>query len=133
MAVSSRILLVRVMPVLMLVASAIAYVAYIEGRDSYVFRNVLPMLFVAILAAVTLILGDGRWTGAGWKWPLGTIGFAVPAMGLSLYLHFGYATDLDGMVSSADTPTELFRYLPIYTLVAGVIGFTIGWIAGRNV
>lgn len=133
MAVAGRILLVRLMPVGLLVASAMAYVAYVEGGDAYAFRNGLPMLIVLVLAAMTLKLGDGRWAGAGWKWPLGTIGFAIPAVGLSLYLHYGYATDLDGMVSSASTPTELFRYLPIYTLVAGVIGFTIGWIAGRNV
>jgi hypothetical protein len=27
----------------------------------------------------------------------------------------------------------LFRYLPIYTIFAGSIGFAIGWIAGRNI
>ena len=27
----------------------------------------------------------------------------------------------------------LFRFLPIYTLVAGAIGFAIGWIVGKNV
>ena len=25
-----------------------------------------------------------------------------------------------------------FRYLPVYTIVAGGIGFAIGWIVGRN-
>ena len=27
---------------------------------------------------------------------------------------------------------ELFRFLPIYTLFAGAIGFAIGWIVGRK-
>ena len=66
------------------------------------------------------------------SWPLGLIGFAIPALGLSLYLHYGYATDLNGMYSEAVYPKELFRYLPIYTVVAGGIGFAIGWIIGRN-
>jgi hypothetical protein len=37
------------------------------------------------------------------------------------------------MYSESVYPQELFRYLPLYTLVAGGIGFAIGWIAGRNV
>lgn len=110
-----------------------AYVVHVEGDDAYVLRNLLPMLFFLLLAAWTLIQGNGRWTGAGWRWPLGTLGFAIPALGLSLYLHYGYANDLNGMYSEAIYPAELFRFLPLYTLVAGTIGFAIGWIAGRNV
>ena len=67
------------------------------------------------------------------RWLLGTAGFAIPAIGLSLYIHYGYDVDLNGMVSESIYPTEVFRYLPIYTTVAGGIGFAIGWIAGRNV
>jgi hypothetical protein len=37
------------------------------------------------------------------------------------------------MYSQAVFPRELFRYLPIYTFVAGAVGFAIGWIAGRNI
>jgi len=36
-------------------------------------------------------------------------------------------------VSDAKQPERLFRFLPIYTVVAGAIGFDIGWIVGRNV
>jgi hypothetical protein len=50
-----------------------------------------------------------------------------------MYLHHGYATDLLGMYSDAIYPRELFRYLPLYTMFAGGIGFTIGWIVGRQV
>ena len=32
-----------------------------------------------------------------------------------------------------EQPAQLFRFLPVYTLVAGGIGFIIGWIVGRNV
>lgn len=124
---------VRLLPVAFVVAAAVAWVFHVEGVEGYPWRNVLPMLVVLVLSAVTLARGGGRWTGAGWRWPLGTLGFALPALGLSIYLHWGYATDLDGMYSEAVYPEELFRFLPLYTLVAGLIGFAIGWIAGRDV
>jgi hypothetical protein len=91
------------------------------------------MLVVIVLAAVTLYRGGGRWTGAGWRWPLATLGFALPAIGLSLYLHYAWSVDRDGMASQAIDPVGLFRYLPAYTVFAGGVGFAIGWIAGRNV
>ena len=50
-----------------------------------------------------------------------------------MYLHYGYSVDLDGMVSESVFPQELFRYLPLYTSIAGAIGFAIGWIVGKNV
>lgn len=124
---------VRLLPVVFLTAATAAYVVHVEGDGAYTLRNVLPIAVVLALAAFTLYRGAGRWTGAGWRWPLGTLGFAIPALGLSLYLHYGYAHDLDGMVSEAVYPEELFRFLPLYTLGAGGIGFAIGWIAGRDV
>lgn len=123
---------VRLLPVVFLVAAAIAYVLHVEGDNAYAFRNTLPMLAVVVLGLVTLYRGRGRWTGSGWCWLLGTLGFAIPAMGLSIYLHYGYANDLNGMYSEAIFPRELFRYLPAYTFFAGGTGFAIGWIIGRN-
>ena len=96
-------------------------------------RNLLPPVLVLILAATSLWRGDGNWTGTGWCWPLGTAGFAIPALGLSLYLHYAYSVNLNGMFSESEQPTQLFRFLPAYTLVAGGIGFGIGWIVGRRV
>lgn len=123
----------RLLPVAFATAAAMAYVFYVEGNDAYAVRNMAPMLAVLLLASITLVRGGGHWAGKGWRWPLGTIGFAIPAIGLSIYLHYGYMTDLDGMYSQAVFPRELFRYLPIYTFVAGAVGFAIGWIAGRNI
>jgi hypothetical protein len=37
------------------------------------------------------------------------------------------------LFSGATNPQQLFRFLPVYTLVAGGIGFAIGWIVGKNV
>lgn len=124
---------VRILPVLFVTLAAVAYVAYVEGADAFAVRNSVPMLVLILLAALTLYRGGGSWRGADWRWLLGTLGFAIPALGLSLYLHYGYHTDLDGIRSNAMYPLDLFRYLPAYTLVAGSIGFAIGWIVGRNV
>jgi len=124
---------IRLSPVAFLILAAIAYVFHVEGSDAYAWRNTVPMLLVVMLAFITLRKGGGTWTGSGWRWLLGTVGFAIPAAGLSLYLHYGYAIDLSGMYSESVYPEELFRYLPLYTIVAGAIGFAIGWIAGKNV
>lgn len=128
-----KLIFIRLLPVLIVIAAAVAYAASVERGDAYLWRNLLPMLAVVILSVVTLVLGKGRWTGAGWRLLLGTIGFALPALGLSMYLHYGYSVDLNGMVSESVFPQELFRYLPLYTSIAGTIGFAIGWIAGKNV
>ena len=124
---------VRLLPVLFVVAAANAYVLHVEGGGAYAIRNTLPILAVLVLAILTLRNGNGHWTGSGWRWPLGTLGFALPTLGLSLYLHYGFSIDLHGMYSESVYPRELFRYLPLYTSFAGCIGFAIGWIAGRNV
>ena len=94
---SIRLAIFRLLPVLFIAAGAIAYVYYVEGPDTYAPRNSVPILLVVLLAALTLYMGGGRWAGQGYRWPLGTLGFAVPAIGLSMYLHYGFATDLDGM------------------------------------
>lgn len=126
-------ILLRLLPFVLLLGAAVAYVFHVEGMDAYAWRNVVPMLLTLALAALSLWRGGGDWRGAGWQWPLGTLGFAIPAVGLSIYLHYGYATDMNGMYSEAVFPEELFRFLPLYTIVAGAIGFAIGWIVGRNV
>ena len=128
-----NLIFVRLLPVLLISLAAMAYVSWVEGRDAYVWRNLLPMIGVIALSAVTLSRGQGNWNGGGWRWPLGTLGFALPAIGLSIYIHYGYSIDLHGMYSESVYPMEVFRWLPAYTVVAGGIGFAIGWIAGRNV
>ena len=124
---------VRLVAVIVIVVAAMIYVLKVESGVAYPFRNLLPMLTVILLAAATLKKGGGQWTADGWGWPLGTLGFAIPAIGLSLYLHYGYEVDLNGMYSESIYPSEVFRYLPIYTMFAGAIGFAIGWIIGKNI
>jgi len=133
MPVSITATIYRLLPVVVIASAAMVYVMQVEGSDAYAARNMLPMLAVVAVAMLVLRMGGGRWTGAGWRWPLGTLGFSIPTIGLSIYLHYGYSVDLHGMYSESVYPQEVFRYLPIYTMFAGGIGFAIGWIAGRNV
>lgn len=124
---------IRLLPVVLLTVAAGFWFNDVQDGGPYVLRNLLPPVFMLLLALLTLWRGRGRWTGAGWRLPLGTAGFAIPALGLSAYLHYAYAVNLNGMFSDATGPGQLFRFLPVYTTFAGGIGFVIGWIVGRNV
>ena len=124
---------VRLLPIVLLTLAAAAWFHDVQEGGPYVLRNLLPLLTGLLLAAVTLWRGEGNWAQNGWRWPLGTIGFAIPALGLTVYLHYAYSVNLDGMFDESERPAQLFRFLPAYTLVAGGIGFIIGWIVGRNV
>ena len=123
----------KLAPVLFLAVAAAAWFNEVQGGGPWVLRNLMPLAALVLLGLLTLWRGKGRWTGAGYRLPLGTLGFAIPALGLSAYLHYAYAVNLNGLFDGATQPTELFRYLPIYTFVAGGLGFAIGWIVGRGV
>jgi hypothetical protein len=122
----------RLAPLVLGYAAMAWWFSVAERYGPYVPRNLLPPAVVLVLAIVALRRGTGRFTGSGWKLPLGTIGYAIPAVGLSAYLHYAFAVNLNGMFGDPPAPGQLFRILPVYTLGAGAIGFAIGWIAGRN-
>jgi len=128
-----RLFLVRLAPLVLLVIAAGFWIDDVQQGGPYVLRNLVPPVVVLLLAAITLYRGDGTWTGSGFRLPLGVAGYAIPALGLSAYLHYAYLVNLNGLFTDATNPEGLFRFLPIYTLVAGGIGFAIGWIAGKNV
>lgn len=127
-----RLILVRLLPAALLIMAAAAWFNDVQGGGPYVGRNLLPLGIVLLLSFLTVWRGKGSWTGGGWRLPLGTLGFSIPALGLSAYLHYAYAVNLNEMFSAAEQPSQLFRFLPYYTTVAGGIGFAIGWIVGRN-
>jgi len=128
-----RLTIVRLLPLLLVTVAAAVWFASVQDGGPYVLRNLVPLAVMLLLATLTLWRGGGRWAGRGWQWPLGVVGFAIPAFGLSVYLHYAYAVNLDGIFDDAEQPIRLFRFLPAYTFVAGAIGFAIGWIVGRNV
>jgi hypothetical protein len=121
------------LPLVLLVVAAAVWINSVQGGGPYVLRNLVPPVLMLVLAFVTLQRGGGTWGGSGWRLPLGTLGYAVPALGLSVYLHYAYSVNLNDMFTGATNPGQLFRFLPLYTLVAGGIGFAIGWIVGKNV
>ena len=133
MRTETKYLIVRLVPILLLTTAAGMWFAEVQHGGPWVWRNVVPLAVLVVLAYITLRRGGGLWSGAGLRMPLGTLGFAIPALGLAVYLHYAYATNLDGMFSDSADPDRVFRFLPGYTLVAGGIGFAIGWIIGRNV
>lgn len=126
-------LVVRLLPVLLVTIAAGLWFADVQEGGPWVARNLLPLLVLVGLSYVTLQRGGGRWSGAGMRMPLGTLGFSIPALGLAVYLHYAYAVNLNDLFGEAEYPGRVFRYLPAYTLLAGGIGFAIGWIVGRNV
>jgi hypothetical protein len=124
---------IRVLPLFLLTIAAAAWFNDVQQGGPYLLRNLLPPAVLLLLATIVVWRGGGSWTAMSWRWPLGLVGFAIPALGLSLYLHYAYSVNLNGMFDDAEQPAQLFRFLPAYTLVAGAIGFSIGWIVGRNV
>ncbi len=127
-----RLITVRLLPLILLTGAAGAWFNDVQDGGPYVLRNFVPLIIMLLFALITLLRGQGSWTGSGWRLPLGTLGFSIPTLGLALYLHYAYSVNLNGMFDAAESPLALFRFLPIYTTVAGGIGFAIGWIAGRN-
>lgn len=126
-------MLIRLLPVALVSVAAAVWFNDVQSGGSYVLRNLLPLAALNLLAVIVLWRGKGKWLGSGWRWPLGVLGFAIPVLGLSIYLHYAFSVNLNGMFDDASNPVQLFRYLPLYTAVAGGIGFMIGWIVGKNV
>ena len=130
---SIKFTLWRLLPVVLVSVAAAFWFNEVQQGGPYVLRNQLPLAVLVLLSAVVLYAGGGRWAGTGKRLPLGVVGFAIPALGLALYLHYAYSINLNEMFTDAAFPDRVFRYLPVYTMVAGGIGFAIGWIVGRNV
>jgi hypothetical protein len=123
----------RLLPLVFVTLAAGFWFNDVQSGGPYVARNLLPLLLLLLLSWVALYRGGGHWSGSGMRMPLGLIGYAIPALGLSVYLHYAYAVNLNDMFTDTEYPERVFRYLPVYTTVAGGIGFAIGWIVGRNV
>ncbi len=123
--------LIRLMPVVLLVLAIAVWFNDVQNGGLYLVRNLVPVFTIVLLAALTLVRGGGHWRGSGWRMLLGTVGFAIPAIGLAAYLHYAFSVNLNGLFDQGSG--QLFRFLPVYTFFAGIIGFAIGWIVGRNI
>ena len=123
----------RLLPVIFISVAAAFWFNDVQEGGPYVLRNLIPLAILVLLSGLVLLRGGGHWTGSGKRLPLGVIGYSIPALGLAIYLHYAYSTNLNDLFTDAAHPDRIFQYLPVYTTVAGGIGFAIGWIAGRNV
>ncbi len=123
----------RLLPVIFVSMAAAFWFNDVEEGGPYVLRNLIPLAILVVLSGLVLFRGGGHWTGSGKRLPLGVIGYAIPALGLAIYLHYAYSTNLNDLFTDAAHSGRIFQYLPIYTTVAGGIGFAIGWIVGRNI
>ena len=123
----------RLLPVILVSVAAAFWFNDVQAAGPYVLRNLVPLAILVLLSAFVLYRGGGQWGGSGKRLPLGVLGYAIPALGLAAYLHYAYSVNLNDMFTDAAYPDRVFRYLPFYTVVAGGIGFAIGWIVGRNV
>ncbi|MEM7611464.1 MAG: hypothetical protein AAF270_07295 [Pseudomonadota bacterium] len=116
--------------ILMLTSAAFAVFAWLtviaNPSGDYLLRNVLPGLI-----AWSVLIYILRRHPADQRWWLGWVGYCVPAIGLSAYLHLSFLLDWGELSTRAVTPALLFRFLPFYVFFAGGIGFSIGWIVGR--
>lgn len=123
----------RLLPIVFISMAAAFWFNDVEEGGPYVLRNLIPLAILVLLSGLVLLRGGGHWTGSSKRLPLGVIGYSIPALGLAVYLHYAYAVNLNDLFTDAAHPERIFEYLPIYTTVAGGIGFAIGWIVGRNV
>lgn len=131
MSAYGKLLMFRLAPIVFIALAAAVWFNDVQQSGPWVPRNCLPLGLLVALSWLSLHRGGGRWAGSDWRLPLGVLGFAIPALGLTAYMHYAYSVNLNGMFDVG--PGELFRFLPVYTVVAGGIGFAIGWIVGRNV
>ncbi|MGI9220372.1 MAG: hypothetical protein ACR2QS_04980 [Woeseiaceae bacterium] len=128
----TRLVIIRVLPVFLLLVAMAFWFSEVQDHHQYLFRNLLPLTIVLLLSILSVWRGEGRWGGPGLRLAFGTLGFAIPAVGLSVYLHYAYSVNLNDLFTGTESPMQLFRFLPYYTTLAGGIGFAIGWIVGRN-
>lgn len=128
-----RMVAVRFLPFLLAFILLAAWMADVREGAPYLLRNLLPGIVWLALVAWALWHNAGTFFTPDSKRTLGALGFAIPAVGLSVYLHAAFQMQDSELFGPGSRPDRLFRYLPIYTLVAGGLGFAIGWIIGRNV
>lgn len=133
MSKTRNIIVWRLLPVILISCAAALWFNDVEQGGPFIVRNLIPLVLLVLLSWLTLYRGRGRWFGSGRGMPLGVVGYAIPALGLSLYLHYAYSINLDEMFTDVRHPDRIFQYLPVFTIFAGGIGFAIGRIAGRNV
>lgn len=60
------------------------------------------------------------------KSPAGAYGFLTASMMVSGFIHLAWMLDWDGAATGSSTSGLIFIFIPVYSVVAGLIGFAVG-------
>jgi len=72
----------------------------------------------------------GLWRNADPRIKGSLIGFVVAAVGVTLFAHIAWVTDLGRVASASSTSGLLFLFLPIYSMILGIVGSILGRFVG---
>lgn len=125
-------LFVRLLTLALPLAAIVVFMREVQEPAIYLSRSILCMLLAFVLPAVALLRNGGNWLLPKLPYALASWFFFFVVLGLNTYVHALWFYDVDAIRSAATQPAMLFRYLPFYTVLAGGIGFAIGWIIGVN-
>lgn len=91
--------------------------------DVFVAWNLLPVIGALFIYSYAKIRGNVLY---------GAYGFLIGSMLLSGYVHLAWLFDWGGMKSGSSTAGLVFIFTPVYSLVAGTVGFIVGAFTARG-
>ena len=68
---STRYLIVRLLPVVLITIAAGAWFHDVQQGGPWVVRNLIPLAVLLLLSYLTLRRGQGHWSGSGLRMPFG--------------------------------------------------------------
>ena len=88
--------------------------------NPFAYWNNAPILFAYFVLQET---GKGEF-----EIPLaGTLTFSVFTVGLVVLAHMAWFFNWGSMTTGSSTSGLIFIFIPIYALIAGVVGLILGW------
>lgn len=108
-------------------------VAILEGFNWFTIWAGVPLLMAAVLTEFSLASHGGDWTRMPIPRRVGLFGLIGGVVIVTLYLHLTlfFGVGIEDMEESA----WRFRYIvaPLYAMMAGGVGFVLGYLYGRSV
>ena len=101
-----------------------------EGFHPFAVWNCVPILVAYLFAVMILEKARGLWRNVDPRIKGSLIGFVVAAVGVTLFTHIAWVTDLGRVASASSTSGLLFLFLPIYSVILGIVGSILGLIFG---
>lgn len=97
------------------------FVFVVEGFfNPFAYWNNAPILFAYFVF---------RYTGQGeFEIPLaGTLAFSILTVGIIVLAHMAWFFNWGNTATGSSTSGLIFIFIPIYALIAGLVGLLIGW------